>query len=113
MGPLSIGLYLLDTINSNPYETYLISNIILCNQCLSRVSPVGIKLISENGTVKGITIGPSGTPFHCLGYISRKVNLTPIPNCRSSRASKLLELVHSDVRGPFEVPSFGGSFYIK
>ena len=49
--------------------------------------------------------------YHCAGCIFGKSHRHPFPKRSTRRASKLLELVHSDVLGPLEVKSIGGSQY--
>ena len=47
----------------------------------------------------------------CTGCALGKAQRTPIPKKSQFRCSRLLELVHSDLNGPIEVPSLGGSRY--
>lgn len=99
MGTLSKVSYILDTIQSTPAETSLLANTHLWHQRLSHFSTDGIRLMSENGTVKGINFSVSDKTFHCFGCYIGKGNRTQIPKFRSSRVSKLLEPVNSDVLG--------------
>ena len=63
------------------------------------------------GVVKGIDIPPKNPDFDCEGRVLGKSHRTAIPKVSNSRASKLLELVHSDVCGPIETESIGGARY--
>ena len=47
----------------------------------------------------------------CSGCVLGKTQRTAIPKKSSSRPTELLQLVHSDVNGPMEVQSLGGSRY--
>ena len=47
----------------------------------------------------------------CTGCTMGKGHRTPIPKNSSSISTQLLELIHSDVCGPLEVQSLGGSRY--
>jgi transposase InsO family protein len=47
----------------------------------------------------------------CEGCVFGKQHKEPFPTSRVSRASKLLGLVHFDVWGPTQIPSFGGAKY--
>jgi hypothetical protein len=53
-------------------------------------------------------------PLHhvCEACIEGKHQRTSFPKDEASRASKLLELVHSDVCGPMKTASRGGARYI-
>ena len=49
--------------------------------------------------------------FHCSSCLTRKQSRKSIPKVRSHESSKILELVHSDVAGPFCIQSLGGARY--
>ncbi len=51
------------------------------------------------------------TSHSCVGCIYGKGHQAPIPKKSTSPSSAQLELVHSDVLGPVDVPSLGGSRY--
>ncbi len=54
---------------------------------------------------------PQSDDFQCVGCVLGKGHRAPIPKKVTNKSSQLLELVHSDVNGPIEVPSQGGSRY--
>src|SRR5579875_408018 len=64
----------------------------------SMVNGMQIKDATSNSTI-------------CEGCIEGKFTRTPFPNEGGQRASKPLELVHSDVCGPFKTISMGGCLY--
>ena len=62
--------------------------------------------------VRGINLRKTGiTKLNCTGCILGKGHRAPIPKTSSSRMTRLLEVVHSDVNGPVEVPYLGVSRY--
>lgn len=67
--------------------------------------------MARKGIAQGINISTS-SEFICDGCILWKSHRAAIPKLSQSQSSKLLDLVHSDVVGPLEVPSVGVSLYI-
>ncbi len=62
--------------------------------------------------VKGIEVSNAPESSHsCVGCIYWKAHQAPIPNKSTSRSSAQLEIVHSDVLGPVDIPSLSGSRY--
>jgi len=108
----SSGLYTLDLNGSRSLNaTSLIANLDTWHQRLAHVSPRGILMMKRNNVVEGLNI--SSTSFStCTGCIAGKGHRIPFPKSRTSAASRLLELVHSDIMGPFEVDTLGGSRYV-
>ena len=47
----------------------------------------------------------------CVGCARGKSHRAPIPKVSNSHATKLLQLVHSDVTGPIEVQTIGEARY--
>ena len=112
-GSIAGGLYALDTTSlASGTDVALVADLRLWHQRLAHVSMGGIKSMAERGVVLGVKINPKDSQQDCVGCILGKSHRTPIPRTRSSRATKLLERVHSDVLGPLEVASVGGSKYI-
>lgn len=112
-GSLSVGgLYILDTESpKHSTDTALVASLGLWHQRLAHVSSAGIKSMADRGVVQGVNFSSTDTK-DCIGCIVGKGHRTPIPKASPSRASQILELVHSDVLGPIEVPSVGGSRYV-
>lgn len=109
---LKSNLYELDT-NQTPQEQSLIARSTkLWHQRLGHIQPSTIIEMSKSGTVRGLDIQHSDKDeITCSGCVLGKGHRQPIPKKSNTRATKLLELVHSDVNGPLEVPSLGGSRY--
>ena len=47
----------------------------------------------------------------CEACTTGKMHRTPFPRSSGSRAKEVIELIHSDVCGPFSEPTFGGARY--
>ncbi|KAJ4820349.1 polyprotein [Rhynchospora pubera] len=70
----------------------------------------GLKLLNQKHMVIGLPeIDEVGL---CEGCILGKQSKLSFPKDRSMRAKKILELVHTDLCGPMEVESIGGSKYL-
>ncbi len=68
--------------------------------------------MSKSDAIRGMEIGNAARKeISCTGCIFRKAHRANIPKKSQSRANRLLELVHSDVDGPLEVPSLRGARY--
>jgi len=106
------NLYELDTYPSSS-ETALIGNSIqLWHHRLAHIQPSSIIRMSKSKAVQGLEICNSGDDLSkCSGCVLGKGHRAPIPKKSHTRAEKLLELVHSDVNGPLDIPSLGGSRY--
>ena len=61
--------------------------------------------------VDGVSIKDSTRPQVCDACVKGKIHCQPIPRKSDSRATGPLDLVHSDVCGPLQVHSMGGSRY--
>ena len=107
----SNGLYTLDTkvSLSNP-EYALVANLDPLHHHLEHGNATGIKAMAKNG-VKGIDRVKTDIS-HCVGCTVAKGPRAPLHKHDQSRASQLLEIVHSDIIGPLKVPSIGGARYI-
>ena len=117
-GTFRNGLYTLDckplksTIPITSSQVALNSSLQLWHERLAHVNVSGIKSMVTRGVVKGIEVVPDTiVDDTCVGCVLGKSHRTPIPKASSSRATKLMELVHSDVCGPIEVQSLGGARY--
>lgn len=62
--------------------------------------------------VKGIIItGPKDPTTHCDGCVKGKMTRADIPRSSSSRTTRPLELIHSDLKGPWSVKTAEGYQY--
>ena len=79
---------------------------------LAHVHSSGIDSMVRNNVVSGIKLSTknNGSKEVCPPCVLGKCHRSPIPKARSTgRATGLLNLVHSDVCGPMQVPSLGGA----
>ena len=63
----------------------------------------------KKGLVDGMTVSKDSFDQQCEACASGKMHRVPFQKGSSNRATRPLELVHSDVCGPMNVPSIGGS----
>lgn len=107
------SLYVLDRDSTcTTSESAYTSTVKLWHERLAHVDSSGIRSMVNNGVVKGINLSSSSTSTDaCTGCVYGKGHQAPIPKASTSRSSALLELVHSDVLGPVNVSSLGGSRY--
>ena len=82
------------------------------HQRLAHIQPSSIIEMAQSNAVQGIDIDHSSRDeLTCTGCVLGKGHRQAIPKKSHSRATKLQELVHSDVNGSLEIPSLGGSRY--
>ena len=109
-GSLKNNLYKLNTWTSD--DTALIADINLWHKRLAHVDPTLIKSMASNHTATGLKISDGqSTDVTCSGCIFGKAHRSIIPKKAIKKSESVLDLVHSDVNGPLEVPSMGGSRY--
>ncbi len=106
------NLYELDTY-PKPRGTALIANSLhVWHQRLAHTHPSTIIEMSRTKAVEGLEIkNPPKESSNCAGCVLGKGHRTAILKKSVKQTTKLLELVDSDVNGPFEVSSLGVSRY--
>ncbi len=68
--------------------------------------------MAQSNAVRGLNVAYSSEEeLTCTECVLGKGHRQAILKKSHSRATKLLELVHTDVNGPLELPSLGGSRY--
>jgi len=108
------GLYIL---KSGPSETRKAASVHLASlqrwhERFAHVSKEGISSMVKQNVVHGVKISNMSCNKVCQACVEGKAHRGPISKERSSkRSSGLLDLVHSDVCGPMEADSIGGSRY--
>ena len=71
-----------------------------------------LKLLKGKSMVDGLAFDPKDElNVDCEGCAMGKLNRLPFPKKSNHRSSQLLELIHTDVCGPMNVESIGGSRY--
>lgn len=113
-GSLDGTLYCLD-VPSDECKTpkaLLSSSIQVWHERLAHVDPSTIRNMVNKKIVTGVNIKKSSFDnFKRDGCVLGKAHRAGIPRKSHSRSSKVLELIHSDVNGPLETSSLGGSKY--
>ena len=113
-GSMSGNLYKLDIDSGTSSESKALIAYPLdtWHQRLAHIDPNTIQKMSKNRTVNGLELKKDqGPPAPCTHCIRGKGRRTPFSKQSNTKTSKLLELVHSDVKGPIETESLGGSRY--
>lgn len=67
-------------------------------------------MISKN-SVRGINIKSLPNSLECVSCAKGKICVKPFPQMTENRSKDLLQLIHSDICGPMNVSSNGGSRY--
>ena len=80
----------------------------LWHRRLSHMSEKGIDCLAKKNLLSGVKVAKLKRCVHCLAGKQRRVSFKSHP---PSRKSGLLELVHSDLCGPFQVKSKSGALY--
>lgn len=96
-------------VSSSPEST---GSVDLWHQCLGHTGVDNIKLMKNQQMVKGLDLKEIGEPQLCQGCIMGKLHRTKFPRIGARRATKALELVHTNVCGPMKNPTHGGARYI-
>lgn len=108
-GTMVGNLYQLDVETDH---AFVASDLSLWHKRLAHIDPESIKTMSRQGFVAGINLEDADSSKHkCDDCIIGKGHRTTFPKQSKTKTSQLLELIHSDVNGPLEVPSLGNSRY--
>ena len=110
----SIGLYRLSGVSqqlcSEVNSLHLSTKAVLWHKRLGHFHTKGLQRMINTGAVNGLP--PLRFSKHtCTGCQLGKHSKTKMPKETRHHASKILELIHSDVCGPFRVASTGGARY--
>jgi transposase InsO family protein len=79
-----------------------------------RLGHIGSRRLTEmikQKVLVGIKSGNSSKIQDCEGCLKGKMKRKSFPN-EGSRSKSILDVVHSDVMGPFQIPSAGGKRYV-
>ena len=87
------------------------ADLSLWHQRMAHVNAGGIRDMVKNGVVEGVNLDLKSDASECTACVYGKSTRAPVPRQGGSRSSKILDLVHTDVCGPFPVESLGGSRY--
>ena len=92
-------------------ETALVADMNLWHERLAHVHVDGIRAMARSGVVNGLNIASTKHIVKCKGCVYGKNSRAPIPKSSGERVKGILDLVHTDVCGPFPEESLGGSLY--
>ncbi len=105
-------MYKLDTADISDHKALVAADMRMWHNRLAHVHPDVIANMADAEIGTGLSLKKSSSDnFKCFGCVLGKGHRAPIPKKVANKTSQLLELVHSDVNGPIEVPSQGGSRY--
>jgi hypothetical protein len=85
-------------------------DILTLHRCLGHLSFADLRKLWASKMVDGMDLGAWDDDVSCESCLSGKTAHKPFPKGERRRASRVLELVHSDICGPLP-NSIGGSFY--
>ena len=107
------GLYVLDkSPKTVQRDRALAASLKIWHHRLAHVNPAGIEQMIKKNVVKGAKLLPGTFDAKiCHGCVLGKGHRDSFPKHSMSRTNRVLEIVHSDVVGPLEIPSIGGSRY--
>ena len=69
------------------------------------------KLLSKD-LVEGMKYSDTKSTKECQACALGKMHMNAFPNQSMNRATEILQIIHSDVCGPMQVDSMGGSRYM-
>lgn len=69
--------------------------------------------LQKRNLVRGLQVKQSNkAPAKCISCITEKAVKPSFPRCAEQRSNKVLDIVHTDICGPMNVPSLGKNRYI-
>jgi transposase InsO family protein len=104
------GLYTIEIKHNRCYAA-VNANALLWHQRYGHLNYASLMDMVNKGLVRGMDKIDVTKNTSCKTCMISKVHVQPFPQASESRAQELLELVHTDVCGPFETQSIGGSRY--
>ena len=115
-GEVRNSLYCLVTSSSSvamgsPPVVALTADLNLWHRRMAHVHVDGIREIVRRNTVEGVKVDLRQDISRCEACVYGKSTRAPIPQSGGARAANILDLVHTDVCGPFPVASLGNSLY--
>jgi hypothetical protein len=81
------------------------------HRILGHVSQSAVKAAVEKGLITGVELDPTSEPEFCDACEKGKAARQPFPKESKRRASAYGELIHTDLWGPVQTVSIGGSSY--
>ena len=87
----------------------MVGDINVRHQRMPYVHCDGIGNMVKYGVVEGVKVNLKPNFTRCEACVYGRSKRDPIPKQGATRCANVLDLVHTDVCGPFRVPSMGGS----
>ena len=104
-------LYTVNTIELAQSATDQTAEV--CHQRLGHLNNNSVDQLAKKGMVTGMNCTTSQhAESKCEGCVLGKSHRNPFPKQSNNRATRLYEIIHSDVCGPMQVESKGGSHYM-
>ncbi len=95
------NLYQLDVPSSTPQNALLVQSTQVWHCRLAHIQPSTVMEMSKSQAIRGLEINEAKQNENpCTGCVLGKAHRANIPKKSQSRATRLLELVHSDVNSP-------------
>ena len=83
----------------------------LWHQRFGHLGVKNLKLLHDRNLADGLNLNDSKDMVFCEACIKGKQTRSSFPKGQATRATELLEIVHSDVCGPMQTTSLGGNRY--
>ena len=83
----------------------------LWHQRYGHLCITNLKKLKEDNLVRDFDMGKNSKLEFCEGCVYGKQHRDKFPKDGGTRATRILELVHSDVNGPMKTPTHGGAKY--
>ena len=83
----------------------------LWHQRLGPLNRLQLNTLMDRGLASGIKLSTTSKLSFCEGCVEGKMQCKPFKPLTHQQSKRKLELVHSDVCGPLQVESIGGSRY--
>ena len=101
------------SLSDNDSKTLQIWHARFCHMNLQYIKDAISKgLVTGVDNIDKSSLISSNSKLDCEACVQGKMHRTPFPKKSLSRATKILELIHSDLCGPMQVQSKGGSRYV-
>jgi transposase InsO family protein len=113
--PVANAVVMEQTACPHAFRQPVASPGLMAHRKIGHASYKTLQRIARGGLVQGLEITPeqvkTAMEEPCLPCLTSKAHRMPAPPS-DTRASKPLELVHSDVIGPMHIPSLNDEFYV-
>jgi hypothetical protein len=106
------GLYTIEsqhTLHAHAARTKL--TIDQAHRALGHISQTTILCLAKEGLVEGVEVDLSSTPEFCEACVKAKASCKPFLDETKNRARTYAALVHTDLWGPAQTTSLGGTTY--